>query len=530
MAGVSVAAISRSGLAAAGDWLRNLAGYQRMAAGFAAGVLSALGFAPIEFFPALLFGYAALVLLLDGAFAASHGRVRKFALIGWAFGFGQFLFGLYWIGNAFMVDVAAHAWQIPFVLILLPGGLALFPALACAAVLGLWQQGSPRILALTATLALSEWLRGHVLTGFPWNLAAYGWGAVPEVMQSAAVVGSYGLTLLTILLGASLAELFARGRPRAYLLPGCMVVLFGLIGLWGGLRLAGDKAEHVPNVRLRIVQPNIPEREKFDPAFTARNWQRLVALSLKPDGPPPTHIIWPESAPPFLLMRTPAALADVAAITGNNRVLLTGAARMTIDQSGQRRFFNSFFVFGPGARVDGIYDKFHLVPFGEYLPLESFFHALGIDKLVDSPGGFSSGPGPRTLAIPGAPDAGPLICYEIIFPDAVVGNVRPDWLINVTNDSWFGTWSGPHQHFLIARMRAIEEGLPVIRAAATGISAVIDSYGGVEASLALDQTGVIDAKLPVARAPTLYAINGDLYFAAMLVVSATFAGWWLSKK
>jgi apolipoprotein N-acyltransferase len=278
------------------------------------------------------------------------------------------------------------------------------------------------------------------------------------------------------------------------------------------------------------VQPNIPEREKFDPAFTARNWQRLVALSLKPDGPPPTHIIWPESAPPFLLMRTPAALADVAAITGNNRVLLTGAARMTIDQSGQRRFFNSFFVFGPGARVDGIYDKFHLVPFGEYLPLESFFHALGIDKLVDSPGGFSSGPGPRTLAIPGAPDAGPLICYEIIFPDAVVGNVRPDWLINVTNDSWFGTWSGPHQHFLIARMRAIEEGLPVIRAAATGISAVIDSYGRVEASLALDQTGVIDAKLPVARAPTLYAINGDLYFAAMLVVSATFAGWWLSKK
>lgn len=522
MAATSLGAASFGGLARVGDLLRALSGWKRFAAALIAGGLSALAFEPFNIFAAQLLGYAALVLLLEGIPDASRRTVR-FALTGWAFGFGQFLVGLYWIGNAFEVDAANHAWQIPFVLALLPGGLALFTALACVVATGFWQSGPSRVLALSAVLALSQYLRGHILTGFPWNLAAYGWGAVPEILQSASVIGSYGLSLLTILLGVSLAELCARDRPRAYILPGLTVALFVIIGVAGAIRLT-TAVPDVPNIRLRIVQPNIPEAEKFAPQFVTRNWQRLLDLSRARHGQDPTHIIWPESAPPFLLEREPAALDEIAVLTGSNRVLITGAARVATNAEGKRNYYNSVYIFGHGGALTGVYDKFHLVPFGEYLPMESFFHAFGIDKLVNSPGGFSAGTGPRTLAVPGAPAVSPLICYEAIFPDQVTGSPRPKWLVNVTNDAWFGTFSGPYQHLLSVRMRAIEEGLPIVRAAGTGVSAIIDPLGRITAELKMNRTGVVDGTLPQALPPTFYALHGDVLFAGLIVLFAGLAG------
>jgi apolipoprotein N-acyltransferase len=513
-------AVSR-GLAGIGGALRGLGSWPRFAAALLAGALSALAFAPYDIFVLQLLSYAALVLLLDGA-SAGRRRTLNVMFTGWLYGFGQFVVGLYWITDAFKVDAAAHAWQIPFVLVLLPGGLALFVALGCVASLGFRQTGSARILALSVTLAVTQWLRGHILTGFPWNLAAYGWGSVPEIQQSASFLGAYGLSLLTILFGTSLAELCRRDR-RGWVLPALMLGIFA--GLWGfGAARLTTTVESVPGVRLRIVQPNIPEAEKFAPQFVARNWQRLIDLSLARQGPEPTHIIWPESAPPFLLGRDSAALDEIAVLTGTKHVLIAGAARVTTNDSGAHQYYNSVYIFGHGGRLEGIYDKFHLVPFGEYLPMESFFHALGIDKLVNSPGGFTPGPGPRTFAITGAPPVGLLVCYEIIFPDEVTGHPRPQWLVNVTNDAWFGTFSGPYQHLAIARMRAIEEGLPIVRAAGTGLSAIIDPLGRITAELGLDRTGALDGALPRALPPTFYALHGDVLFAGLLVLLAGLAG------
>ena len=505
----------------AGDFLRSLSGWRRLAVGFGAGALSALSFAPYGLFPLLLLAYGVLVLLLDGARRESH-PLRAAVLAGWAFGFGQFLIGLYWVGYAFTVDAEAHAWQIPFVEALLPGGLALYPALACALAICVWRQGLSRIFVLTIALSASEWLRGHLFTGFPWNLAGYGWGASLAVLQSASLFGVYGLTLLTILLGASLSAFCSREQGQR-LLPMTLLIVFALLWTGGIVRLAATDPADVPNVRLRIVQPNIPEKEKFNSQYVVRNWQRLTTLSVQPARLPPTHIIWPESAPPFLLGNAPVALAEIAQLTGQSRTLLTGAARVAETPGGMRRFYNSFYVFGPGGQALAVYDKFHLVPFGEYLPLAPFFHAIGVDRLVDSPGVFSSGTGPRTLPLPGVPPAGPLICYEIIFPGSVVGAVRPGWLVNVTNDSWFGTGAGPRQHLLIARVRAIEEGLPIARAAGTGISAVIDPKGRLRATLELGKTGVLDAGLPSALPPPFYARFGDMAFLLMLLLCAALA-------
>jgi len=508
-------------MTAIADFVRALVGWRRFAFAFFAGLLSVLAFAPFGIFPFLLLGFAVLVLLIDGA-QTRRRPVLSAAIAGWAFGFGQFLGGFYWVGYAFVVDAAMHAWQIPFVECLLPGGMALYPMAGCAVAAALWRKGAPRIFLFAACYGAAEWLRGHLLTGFPWNLPAYGWGASLGVMQSNALVGAYGLSLLTVLFGASLAELGE--AKRTFILPASLTVLFALLWLGGDLRLALTPSATVPNVRLRIVQPDIPQREKYLPEYRARNWQTLMTLSLVNHGPPPTHIIWPEAAPPFLLAREPAALDDVALLTGQQAVLMTGAVRG--ERVGDRiRYFNSFYIFAHGGQLLATYDKFHLVPFGEYLPLASIFDVLGISKLVESPGDFTPGDGPSTFDVPGSPPAGVLICYEILFPGAVIGRARPAWLVNITDDSWFGPPSstGPYQHFLTARVRAIEEGLPVVRVANTGISGVIDAEGRIVARLPPGGKAVLDAQLPQALQPTLYARLGDMIFALLLALCLTFA-------
>jgi apolipoprotein N-acyltransferase len=278
--------------------------------------------------------------------------------------------------------------------------------------------------------------------------------------------------------------------------------------------------ETVAGVRLRIVQPDIPQREKDQPRYWARNWQRLLDLSVSPGNP--TAIIWPEAAPPPLLFdRDLASLDEVGLLTGTSRTLITGATRAQPSGDGLA-FYNSIFIFAPGAKPI-VYDKTHLVPFGEYLPYASILNRLGITKLTGGQGGFASGDGPHTYQMTSAPAVSPLICYEIIFPAAVTAGQRPGWFVNVTDDSWFGPWAGPYQHLLIARARAIEEALPVARAANTGISAVIDPYGRITAELGLGKMGILDARLPKAAPQSTYARYGDWTLLLLLLVAATAA-------
>lgn len=498
-------------LARLGEAMARLVGWRRLGCAFALGAFSATAFAPIGFFPALLLGLAGLALLLDGAASAPH-RWRAAALTGWAFAFGQFVTGLHWIVYPFMVDPTEHLWQLPLALILLPAGLGLFGALGVLPALLAPRAGLARLLLLAVGYSVAEWLRGHVLTGFPWNLPAYGWSASPAVMQAAALFGAYGLSFLTILFGVSLAAL-----TRRHLLPPlAMLLLFMSFWGFGALRMA-QPAAMVPGVSMRLVQPDVPQKEMHG-RFINRNWQRLLHLSGRPGHP--THIIWPESAAAFPLARVPVALEQIGRLTAGGTVLLTGAVRL----DDQGRGFNSLYLFGPNGMQLGVYDKSHLVPFGEYVPLAPLLRMLGITKLTEGELGFTPGDGLHRYAVPGAPPVTPLICYEAIFPGAVTSREgRPGWLVNITDDSWFGPWAGPAQHLLTARMRAIEEGLPMARAANTGISAMIDAKGRIVGKLGLNQLGVVDTPLPAALAPTPYARFGDSIFLVLLILGAALA-------
>jgi apolipoprotein N-acyltransferase len=498
-----------NGPARLADRLRRLSGWRRLVAAFALGALSATAFPPLYFFPGLLLGLAGMALLLEGG---DPRPLRAAALIGWSFFFGQFLIGLHWIVYPMLV-FPQFVWLAPFAVTLMPAGLALFGALAALlTVLLVRKPGTARLIALAVAMAAFEWLRGHVLTGFPWNLPAYGWGASNAVMQSAALLGAYGLSFLTLLLGVSSADL----SRRRHALPAVMTLLF--LGLWGfGAWRLQQPASVLSQVSLRLVQPNIPQAEVHRSALLARNWQRLVSLSQRPGQK--THIIWPEAAMLLTRDRVESQKADIAALTARS-LLITGGERA--DAAGH--VFNSLYVLGAGPATLAVYDKYHLVPFGEYLPLAPLLGRLGIAKLTVGDTGFSAGPGPQIYDFPGAPPLTPLICYEVIFPGAVTPAARPGWFVNITDDSWFGPWAGPRQHLLSARMRAIEEGLPIARAANTGISAVIDAKGRIVASLGVNQSGVIDAHLPVSLDSTPYARFGDLAFAILLLIAAAISG------
>jgi apolipoprotein N-acyltransferase len=497
-----------------GEWIRNLTGWRRLLFAFFLGAVSATGFAPLEFFPALLLAYTGLVLLLDGA-DAGHKPVRRAAAIGWAFCFGQFLIGWHWIGYAFLVDPSNHLWQMPFALVGLTAGLALYGALAGGLAMYFWQEGSARVLVFAVMFAVAEWLRGHLFTGFPWNLSAYGWGASLAILQSASLMGSYGLSFLTILLGASLAELFDRRLGMPILL----VLVFAGLGIFGVYRIANTPIRDIPGVKLRLVQPDIPQREKHVRGLMLRNWERLLNLSARPGKP--TIIVWPEAAAPLPVARYAGMLDEIGLFTAHGQAMIVGSERVADGPDGLVGY-NSLYLFGPHGALPEVYDKFHLVPFGEYVPFAKVLNSIGITQLAVNEGLSAGDHPPRVLQIADAPPVTPLICYEVIFPHEVTdpAGPRPGWFVNITDDSWFGPWAGPHQHFLIARVRAIEEGLPIARDANTGISAVIDPVGRVRAELALDQLGVVDSPLPVALPPTPYARFGDLVFLLLLITAA----------
>ncbi len=504
-------------------------GWRRWLIAFIAGALSALAMAPINAGPILFVTFPILVWLIDGAGVGRWRGMTAAAATGWWFGFGYFVAGLYWIGYAFLVDAPTFGWLLPIAVLGLPALLAFFTAFGVVLARILWTRGAPRILALGVALTATEWLRGHVLTGFPWNTFGYALASPLELAQSASVIGIWGLTFIAVVVFASPATLTDdRAETRWAWLPLMLgiAVLAGLGG-FGALRLSRTPTRLVDGVHLRIMQPNLQQDIRFNYAAKQEVMKRYLALSDRAAGPQSlgvrdvTHLIWPESAFPFFLTREPDALDQIAQLLRHGTVLITGAVRLAEPVNPtDPAAFNSIYVIDHDGSILALYDKVHLVPFGEYLPFQHVLESLGLRQLTKLRGGFLAGDHRRLITVPGAPPALPLICYEIVFPgEAAPAGERPGWIVNVTNDGWFGISSGPYQHFQQARLRAIEEGLPLVRAANTGISAVVDPLGRIINSLPLGREGVIDSPLPRAIGAPIYARVGDASIAIIVAIA-----------
>jgi apolipoprotein N-acyltransferase len=494
-------------------------GWRRWLIAFAAGALSALAMAPFDAWPILFLTFPALVWLIDGAAVGRWRGVLVAATTGWWFGFGYFIAGLYWIGYAFLVDAPTFGWLLPFAVIGLPAVLAVYTAIAVALARILWTPGATRILTLAVTLTATEWLRGHLFTGFPWNAFGYALTAPLALAQSASVFGIWGLTFIAICIAASPATLTDERSetPWPWMPLGLAMVVLAGLGAWGVVRLQRTPTQFVDGVHLRIMQPNLQQDVRFNYAARQQVMERYIALSKQISSPQPpdahdaTLLIWPESPFPFVLTHEPDALAQIAKLLSPSTVLITGAIR--VDEANgpaDLRAYNSIYVIGTDGSILDVYDKVHLVPFGEYLPFQSFLEKLGFQNLTKQVGGFSSGDRHKLITIPGAPPALPLICYEVIFPgEEMPPETRAGWIVNVTNDAWFGYSTGPFQHLEQSRVKAIEEGLPLVRAANTGISAVVDPVGRVLNSLPLGREGLLNSPLPQPIATPVYARFGD---------------------
>ena len=517
-------------------------GWRRRAIAFVSGAVGALSLPPFSLFPLIAIPLTIAVWLIDGAQDRGSGRPLSGSLsaafgAGWWMGFGYFLAGLWWVGSALLVEADKFAWALPLAVVVLPAGLALFPAAGFALARLLWSPGPLRIFALAFGLGVTEWARGLLFTGFPWNDLGMALGVNLALAQTASLVGLHGLTFLTVAIFAAPATLWRVSEDRFNLAPTAIAVLaLALIGAFGEFRLMAPASAPVPGVRLRLIQPNVGQDDAtFGPENKQAILRRYFDLSERATSPDRsgvkdvTHLIWPESAFPFILSRDPEALSDIVDFLGSGATLITGAARLE-EGSGPRRYFNSIEIVGRNGLSSERYDKRHLVPFGEYVPFASLLERTHITQLVDIPGGFEAGSGRRILHVPGLPDAMPLICYEAIFPiefgDLISGAERPGWLLNVTDDAWFGLTPGPYQHYAQARLRAIELGLPLVRDANSGISAVIDGFGREIAVAPLGAEGVLDAELPVQLAPTWQSRFGSV--SAMLIglvfLAAAFAG------
>ena len=485
-----------------------------LAFAFLAGLVSALGFAPLGLWPLTILAFAGLLWLIETAPSLRSALAR-----GWWFGVGQFVLGLNWIATAFTYQAAMPAWLGWVAVVLLSLYLAVFPA-AAAGLAWRWGKGSrvAMTLILAAAWIVTEWLRGTLFTGFAWN--PIGVALLPTGASWLSVaIGTYGLSGVVVLIGGAVRLVLGgmADRKAAALL----AVAIGALSAAAWAAHPGPAAGAGPLVR--IVQPDIGQQNKWDPGFEAENFRRLATLT----GPParePRLILWPEAATPDFLSYEPRPRRRLAALIGPNDLLLLGGVEPIFDAGGQGvAAHNSVYALSPDARIIGRYDKAHLVPYGEYLPMRPVLSAIGLSRLAPGDLDFRAGPGPRTLDLGVFGRAGLQVCYEIVFSGDVVDRAnRPDFIFNPSNDAWFGAW-GPPQHLAQARLRALEEGLPVVRATPTGISAVIDAEGRLLHSLPLGAAGAIDARLPRAAPPTPFARFGNLLafaFALLLVAAA----------
>jgi len=486
------------------------------------GAVSAFAFEPVGWWPLMPVALAGLCELLHRA-----ATLRRALLIGWLFGLAQFVISLNWIATAFTFQAEMPAWLGWVAVVLLSLYLAVYPALAAG--LG-WRLGKgahvPLLLALAGGWAVAEWLRGAIFTGFAWNPVGSALAPTP-LIQSGALIGTYGLSMLVVLMGGALWL----EAHRKYL---AGVLIAGLALLLWSLPASRVSATHIAVKPVRIVQPNIGQQDKWRPGFGEEAARRLAGLSA------PRHadsgrrlLMWPEAAvtEPLEDARSSEhqAMAEfvrtrAASLVAPGEHLLTGGLGVSADGNRVTGATNSVFVLGPGGQVLGRYDKAHLVPYGEYLPMRPLLSSLGLSRLAPGDVDFTPGPGPRTITLPGWGRVGFQLCYEIIFSGHVVDRRnRPDFIFNPSNDAWFGTW-GPPQHLAQARLRAAEEGIPVLRSTPTGISAIIDARGTVVQSLPLGTAGVIDGVLPpAADAVTPFGRAGNwipLLLALVMLIAA----------
>lgn len=512
---------------------------QRLSA-LAAGLAAAVAFPPFGLLLGLL-GFALLLRLMD---TTGPNPLRKAFFRGWLAGVGYFALSVWWITEAFLVDAAAHGWMAPFALLLMSGGLALFWGLGAAIYRVIQPTGPLRVFVFAGAMTLMEWLRGHVFTGFPWNLVGEVWAAGSAPSQAAALVGPYGLTWITIVLASAPLCLFdSSSRRTKQIVAGSLILTLATLYGAGSMRLAHAKPPAADALLVRLVQANIDQKTKWRPDNLDQVFDTYLSLTQTHAIRAPDIVVWPEGALPAVIdeLMGPGSPypARLAAALAPGQSLMMGANRAGTGPDGSIAYYNSLVVFRreggaiarsplEGLRVTGIYDKHRLVPFGEFLPYGALATRLGIRSLVHMPQDFTPGPLPSALSPPGIPRVQPLICYEALFPRfaARARGERPAWILNISNDAWFGATSGPWQHLNIAGYRAIEAGLPVARATPTGVTVMLDAYGRAVGGrrLELGRMGVIDAPLPAALPETLYSRFGEIPLMLMLLTSALITG------
>jgi len=480
-------------------------GWRRALVAFLAGAFATLAQAPYDFFAACFISFPVLVWLLDGAAApVAAGPLRRILpafVIGWWFGFGYFLTGLWWIGGAVLVEADSFAWALPLAVVGIPLLLAFFYAFACLVARLMWSDGIGRIAALAFGFGLAEWLRTFLFSGFPWNAIGYAAMPVPLLMQSVSVIGMIGMNVLAVFVFAMPALLAGRRHLRLGLALAAVLVA-AHVG-FGYYRISTPIPVDGRNLSVRIVQPSIDLSEKWDAAVRDRIFRTMLDLSAQPaqnGQPAPQMILWPETSVPFFFTDRPDALVALGEVLDDGQTLVAGAMR---EEGGNpsradTRYYNSVVAIdGSGEIIDAV-DKVHLVPFGEYIPFADLFARFGLEQFVAGPMNLTPGNSRHAIAVPGNVRAVPFICYEIIFPDLVAVDVAStDIILNVTNDAWFGDTPGPYQHFRQAQIRAVETGLPLIRAANTGISGVVDQRGRIVDALSMNTRGIVDAVIPL---------------------------------
>lgn len=499
---------------------------------FALGAFGVLGFAPFFYVPCLLFSLLGIWFLFTTLLRENkdptdlRSRLIHAGILGWFFGWGYFVAGLYWLSNALLVDAQAFWWLIPPSFLGLPAILALFIAIPFVITAAFSpKRGSPNIILFASLWVMAEWVRGHVFTGFPWNLMGYTWGGINEMAQLASVGGVYLLSFLTLLLALSWEWVW---RPSLKRKLRCALIMF--LGIlcwgWGRERLAHPDLSAQAPFAIRLIQPNILQTLKWDPERREENFQKLIRLTIQPTTFPLKAVIWPESALSFVLEYAPFHRRLIGEALPSGALLFTGGLRTTPQGVLPFRVWNSLLVLDDRGEVLAYSDKSHLVPFGEYLPwrqiLDALFGHNVLKKITAGNLDYTPGEGPRCISLPtDLPSFTGLVCYEVIFPGAILHPTqeRPGWIVNVTNDAWYGDSTGPYQHLETAHFRAIEEGIPLVRVANSGVSAVFDAYGRTRGTLPLNTEGFLDLTLPppLAQVP-LYARGGEGIFFAFLLL------------
>lgn len=473
------------------------------------------------------YGLWPLMFLSLSAFYVLYARTetpRRAAATGFFYALGYFTAGLWWIGNALLVEGNEFWWVWPLAVIGLPVLLSFFTAVYTGMAFCLSSGKTlPGFFAWVGAIALSEWVRGHIFTGFPWNLFGYVWAGTLPLAQMAALLGAYGLTLLTLMWAATPGFLWAYTSSltrKSYMAAGMAVTLLAAL-TYGHVRLKQNPTAFNDAVHVRIVQPNIGQDLKWDAGRAVQHFEKHLRLS-QPQKPADrtTVLVWPETAIPSVFLRTPAARENIQRLLasfGAPAFLISGILDRRIAEDGPL-YYNGIAVFDARGGMTPVYSKTHLVPFGEYIPFQKYIPI----KPVVAFSGFEKGPGTLTVTQDGIPAFSPLVCYEIIFPGKATARrpIDPMWIVNVTNDAWYGDSAGPHQHFAHSIFRAIEEGVPVVRSANTGISGMTDSYGRVIAKSKIGTEDVLNFPLPIpASSPPVFARTGDFFFLILAMCS-----------